>query len=68
MNKTVTKALSLEEQKADEYRYWQSVPASERIRCGVELSKEAYKRRGLYKDGQELDRILVTVRPVRGGT
>ena len=66
MDKTITRAASFEEQKADEYRYWQSVSASERVRCGVALSKEAYRRKGLYFDGQELDRTSVALRPLRG--
>lgn len=65
MDQTITKAVSFEEQTADEYRYWQSVPPTERIGCGPDLSKEAYRRKGLYSDGQGLDRTLVFLQPLR---
>jgi len=65
MDKTIRKAVSFEAQKAEEYRYWQSVSGHERAAAAMEMSKEAYRRKGLYRDGQELDRTLVFVRPAR---
>ncbi len=65
MDKTIRKAVSFEEQKAD-YLYWQSVTPSERARCGLEIAKWAYQRKGLYCDGQRLDRTAVALRALRG--
>ncbi len=38
---TVTRYTSLDEMKADEYRYWQSRPAYERLGAVSELAKDA---------------------------
>ena len=59
MEKTTRKAASFEEMKQEEYRYWQSVPASERIRAGDEMSVEGYRAYGYSGDGRELKRTLV---------
>lgn len=42
MDKTVRIYDSLEEMKADEYRYWQSRPVHERMRAVKELTLSAY--------------------------
>ena len=65
MDKTITEAVSFKEQKADVYRYWQSVSPTDRVGCGLDLSKEAYRRKGLYSDAQECDRTLVSLRTLR---
>jgi hypothetical protein len=42
MDKTVSTYASLKEMKADEYRYWQSRPAYERMSAVSELTIAAY--------------------------
>jgi hypothetical protein len=59
MEKTIRKAASFEDMKDEEYRYWQSVPATERIRAGYEMSVEGYRAYGYSGDGRELKRTLV---------
>lgn len=66
MDKTVRKFGSFEEMKDEEYRYWQSVPPSERIAATYDHSVEAYRMKGIAADGQGLRRILVRFeRPAR---
>ena len=65
MDKTVRRAASFEAQKLEEYVYWQSLTGSERVAAGLEMSKDAYRRKGLYEDGQELDRTIVSLRPAK---
>jgi hypothetical protein len=55
MDKTIRVFASLDEMKADEYRYWQSRPVHERMEAVAELSLAAY---GL-KDEPRLERTLV---------
>ena len=59
MDKTVRKFSSFEDLKDEEYRYWQSMPASERIRAGHQLSVEGYRIKGHTADGRELKTTLV---------
>lgn len=61
MDKTVRKVSNVEEQKAEDYRYWQSRPSGERMRATWELSFEAYKLKGLAHDGQRLQRTFVRI-------
>jgi len=42
MDKTIRKYTSLDDMKADEYRYWQSRPAWERTDAVFELTQEHY--------------------------
>ena len=44
VDKTVRKFTSQREKKADEYRYWQSRPAHERMGAVTELSLAAYHK------------------------
>jgi hypothetical protein len=48
VDKTIRKYTSLDEMKADEYRYWQSRPAHERMDAVSELTQATYamKARG----------------------
>ncbi len=46
MDKTLRKYSSLDEMKADEYRYWQSRPAHERIDAVEEMVNTAYALKG----------------------
>jgi hypothetical protein len=57
---TITRYRSLDEMKADEYRYWALRPAHERLATGAELSREAYAMKG--EDVQELRRTLVRLK------
>jgi len=57
MDKSIRKYTSFEEMKADEYRYWQSRPAHERMEAAAELSLTAYA----LKDAPRLQRTLVRV-------
>ena len=45
--------------KADEYRYWQSRPAYERVAAVAELTEEGYKLKGFKPDAFRLDRTFV---------
>jgi hypothetical protein len=46
MDKTVRRYTSFDEMKADEYRYWQSRPAHERIAAVWQLTQEQYAMKG----------------------
>ncbi len=61
MDKTIRRAGSFEEQKAEEYRYWQSLSISERTNATWQLSFEEYKSRGLIQDGDRLQRALISL-------
>jgi hypothetical protein len=41
-NRVVRKVTSVEEQEAENYRYWQSIPVGERLAAVCELSESAY--------------------------
>lgn len=41
-NRIVRKVTSVEEQEAENYRYWQSIPVGERLTAVCELSESAY--------------------------
>jgi hypothetical protein len=47
MDLTIRKYTSLDEMKADEYRYWQSRPLHERIGAVEEMVETAYALKGL---------------------
>lgn len=47
MDLPVKKYTSLEEMKNDEYRYWQSRPAHERMAAVSELTTMAYRLKGM---------------------
>ena len=59
MDKSIRKYTSLDEMKADEYRYWQSRPVHERLDAVAELTEEGYKLKGLGPDAFRLQRTLV---------
>ena len=66
MDMTVRTYDSLQEMKAEEYRYWQSRPAHERMNAVVEITLAAYAMKGLVPDVQRLQRTLVCLqRPQR---
>ncbi len=47
MDKTIRKYPSFDDMKADEYRYWQSRPAHERLDAVEELIESAYALKGI---------------------
>ena len=60
MDKTIRKYTSFDEMKADEYRYWQSVPDYERLNATAELSLAWYRWKEPTLDVQpRLQRTLV---------
>jgi len=61
MDKTVRKYTSFDETKADEYRYWQSRPAHERMAAVSEITQELYAMKGEAPDPPRLERTLVRV-------
>jgi len=66
MEKSVRKYSNTEEMKADEYRYWQSRPAHERMRAVGEITLAAYAIKGPVPDVHRLQRTLICLqRPQR---
>jgi len=59
MDKTVRIYDSLDEMKADEYRYWQSRPVYERMDAVAELTLAAYQMKEPAFDVRRLQRTLV---------
>ena len=62
MDKTIRVYDSLDEMKADEYRYWQSRPVHERMDAVVELTLAMYAMKGEPPDVPRLQRTLVHLR------
>lgn len=56
---TITRYTSLDEMKADEYRYWQSRPGHERLAMVSELAREAYGEEAGDAHVPRLQRTLV---------
>lgn len=65
MDKTIRKYTGFDELKAEEYRYWQSRPAHERMAAVAEMTLAAYALKGM---GQvpRLERTLVRLQRPRG--
>jgi hypothetical protein len=61
LHKTIRKYTSLDEMKADEYRYWQSRPLWERVAAVSELTQEHYATKGAALDVSRLQRTLVRI-------
>jgi hypothetical protein len=61
VDKTLRRYTSLDEMKADEYRYWQSRPVHERVAAISELTEEGYRLKGVSTDAFRLQRTLVRV-------
>jgi hypothetical protein len=59
MDKSIRKYTSLDEMKADEYRYWQSRPVYERLAAIWDLTVEGYTMKGFQPDDFRLQRTLV---------
>jgi hypothetical protein len=56
---------SFKELKADEYRYWQSRPAHERLNAVAEMTLAAYATKGTLPDVPRLQRTLVCLQRPR---
>ena len=61
MDKTIRKYSSLDEMKADEYRYWQSRPGPERLAPASALTLAAFAMKGAVPDVWRLQRTLARV-------
>ena len=62
MDKTIRKytgVATLDEIKADEYRYWQSRPVHERLAAVSEITQAQYAMRGEVPDPPRLERTIV---------
>jgi hypothetical protein len=59
MEMIAQKLDSFEEIKDEEYRYWASRPASERIAFGHQMSVEGYRAHGHSADGPGLKTVAV---------
>jgi hypothetical protein len=59
MQMVAQKFESFQDVKDEEYRYWQSVSASERIAAGHQMSIEGYRAHGSTADGRELKTVAV---------
>jgi hypothetical protein len=62
VDKTLRKYTSFDEAKADEYRYWQSRTAHERMAAVSEITQELYAMKGAVPDVPRLQRTLVRVK------
>jgi hypothetical protein len=61
VDKTIRKSASLDDMKADEYLYWQSRPAWERLAAVTQLTQELYAMKGEVGYAPKLERTLVCV-------
>ena len=59
MDKTIRVFDSLDEMKAEEYRYWQRRPVWERMEAVARMSMELYRMKGTAPDVPRLERTLV---------
>jgi hypothetical protein len=66
MDKSVRVYTSLEEMKADEYRYWQSRPVYERMDAVAEITRAAYAMKEVDPNVRRLQGTVVCLqRPQR---
>jgi hypothetical protein len=49
MDKTIRRVTDFEEEQAETYRYWQSLPMGDRLVAVSELSQEAYAFAAAFK-------------------
>jgi hypothetical protein len=64
MDKTIREysgVAALDEINFEEYRYWQSRPAHERIAAVSELTQEQYAMKGEASDPPRLEKTLVRI-------
>ena len=65
MDKTIRIYKSLDEMKADEYRYWQSRPVHERMEAVAEITLATYAMKGAAPDVPRLQGPLVCIQRSR---
>jgi hypothetical protein len=65
VDKTIRIYASQKEMKADEYRYWQSRPAHERMSAVAELTRAAYALKDPAADERLRRTVVVLQRPQR---
>ncbi len=53
VDKTIRRVTNLEEQQAETYWYWQSLPPGERLSAVCEASIDGYAFKGLYIDASQ---------------
>jgi hypothetical protein len=62
MDKTLRKVTDFEEQDAETYRYWQSLPVGDRLSAVCDASFDAYAFQGVRLDaGKRSERLLVRI-------
>ena len=61
MDKTIRKYISFDDMKHDEYRYWQSRPAHERIDAVSELTQALCALKGEVADVPRMERTLIRI-------
>lgn len=59
MDKRITRYGSLKAMKSDEYRAWQGLPGSERIRAVMDLNLDLYAMKGQAADAPRLQRTVI---------
>ena len=67
MDKTIRIYASQKAMKADEYRYWHSRPAHERMQAVVEITLATYAMKDAAPDVPRLQEPLVCLQPKNGG-
>jgi hypothetical protein len=67
MDKTIRRVTSLKEQRAENFRYWQSISPGDRLLAVAEVTADCYSLKGVPReDVQRVHRTLVRVqRPSR---
>ena len=64
MDKAIRVYTSLDEMKADEYRYWQSRPVHERMDAVAEITLATYAMKNAAPDVPRFQRTLVHLEQV----
>ena len=59
MEMIAQKFESFQDVKDEEYRYWDTVSASDRVAAGHQMSVEGYRAYGFAADGRELKTVAV---------
>jgi hypothetical protein len=59
MDKGITRYKRLKAMKSDEYRSWQRLPGSERIRAVMDLKLDLYMMKGQAGDAPRLQRTVI---------
>jgi hypothetical protein len=67
MDKTIRRVTSLKEQRAENFRYWQSISPGERLLAVAGVTADCYSFKGVPRENvQRVPRTLVRIqRPAR---